>query len=132
MGMIRSLLQINKQAKEIGKTYDPVAQARNGLQMMQAATAQLAQQNSTAHLAVTGAPGSATILRVTDTGTRINHEPMVELELLVTFGARPPYPVTLRSVVPIIAQGRLSPGQVVAVRVDQAQPHQAVVMWAER
>jgi hypothetical protein len=132
MGMFRSILQINKMAKETRKTWDPVAQTRNGLQMMQNANAQLAQQNAAAHLAVTGTPGSAMILNVRDTGTRLNLEPMVELDLLVTVGVQPPYPVTLRSVVPIIGQGRLAPGNVVAVRVDQTQPQLAVVMWAER
>jgi hypothetical protein len=132
MGMFRSIRQINKMAKETRKTWDPVAQTRNGLQMMQNANAQLAQQNATAHLAMTGTPGSAMILNVRDTGTRINFEAMVELDLLVTVGTQPPYPVTLRSVVPVIGQGRLTPGNVVAVRVDQTQPQLAVVMWAER
>jgi hypothetical protein len=132
MGMFRSIIQLNKMAKETRKTWDPVAQTRNGLQMMQNANAQLAQQNAAAHLAVTGTPGSAMILNVRDTGTRLNMEPMVELDLLVTVGVQPPYPVTLRSVVPIIGQGRLTPGNVVAVRVDQTQPQLAVVMWAER
>jgi hypothetical protein len=81
---------------------------------------------------MTGTPGSAMILNARDTGTRINSEAMVELDLLVTVGAQPPYPVTLRSIVPIIGQGRLAPGSVVAVRVDQTQPQLAVIMWAER
>jgi hypothetical protein len=132
MGMFRSIREINKMAKETRKTWDPVAQARDGVQMMENANAQLAQQNSTAHLAMTGIPGSAMILNVRDTGTRINFEAMVELDLLVTVGVQPPYPVTLRSVAPIIGQGRLTPGNVVAVRVDQTQPQLAVVMWAER
>jgi hypothetical protein len=131
MGFFRSMHQLNKESKALRKDWDPVAQTRQGLRMMQAATAQLAEQNAAAHLAETGLPGTATILAVRDTGTRIDFQPLVELDLLVTVTGRPPYPLTLSTVVPVVGQGRLTPGGTVSVRVDPAQPGQAAVMWAE-
>ena len=132
MGFFRSVRQLNVEAKDVRRDWDPVAQVRRGTQLMQAATAQLAEQNAAAHLAETGMPGTASIVAVRDGGTRINHEPLVELDLLVTLPGRPPYPLTLNTVVPLIGQSRLQPGGVVAVRVDPARPGLAAVMWLER
>jgi hypothetical protein len=132
MGFFRSVRQLNAEAKGLRRDWDPVAQVQRGTHMMQAATAQLAEQNAAAQLAQTGAPATATIVAARDSGTRINHEPLVELDLLVTVPGRPPYPLTLNTVVPLIAQSRLQPGGVVAVRVDLARPGVAAVMWLER
>jgi hypothetical protein len=131
MGLFKSLRQIEKQAKELGRGHDPVAQMRGGLASMQAATSMLAQQNATAHLAHTGLTGSAMITALRDTGTRLNEMPMVELGLLVTVEGRPPYPVSLQCVVPLVGMSKLGHGQQVAVRVDPVRPQSVAVMWGE-
>jgi hypothetical protein len=131
MGFLRSMIQINRQAKEIGRTFDPVQQSRNGVQMMRAMNARLAEQNAAGRVAATGVAATATITAVRDTGGRINSEPLVELDLLVMPAGRPPYPVTLSSVVPVTGMGLLRPGTALAVRVDPERPQQVAVVWAE-
>ncbi|MGI8332938.1 hypothetical protein ACRYCC_23550 [Actinomadura scrupuli] len=131
MGFIRSLLQINRQAKEIGKTFDPVQQSRNGVQMMRSMNARLAEQNAAGRLVATGVAATASLTAVRDTGSRINSDPLVELDLLVMAAGRPPYPVTLSSVVPITGMGQLRPGTALAIRVDPQRPEQVAVVWGQ-
>ena len=131
MGILRSMRELRRQSKEIQRTWDPAAQMRTGMAQMQAATAALAQQNATAHLADSGLPGTAMVTAVRDTGTRLNGMPMVDLDLLVTVADRAPYPVSLRCTVPLAGLPRLAPGQRVAVRVDPGQPLAVAVMWAQ-
>ena len=131
MGLFRSMRELRRQTKEIQRTWDPVAQMRTGMEQMQAATAALAHQNATAHLADAGVPGTAMVTAVRDTGTRFNGMPMVDLDLLVTVADRAPYPVNLRCTVPLTGLPQLAAGQRVAVRVDPGQPLAVAVMWAQ-
>ncbi|GAB2841023.1 hypothetical protein GCM10022221_45420 [Actinocorallia aurea] len=129
MGFFKSLRQIQKQSAEMQRGWDPAAQMRAGMAQMQAATGMLAQQNATAHLMHTGVPATGMITAVHDTGTRLNGQPMVSLELLVTALSRPPYPVTVQSVVPLTGLARLNPGQELPIRVDPVQPQTVAVLW---
>lgn len=131
MGLFSSMRDLHRQAKEIEKTYDPVAQAVQGRQMMQAMTQQLAEQNAAAELRYTGLAATATLTAARDTGSRLNHQPLAELDLLVMVPGRPPYPVTLRTVVPVIGMGAMQPGRALAVWVDPAQPQRVVVAWEQ-
>ncbi|ROO86115.1 hypothetical protein EDD29_3678 [Actinocorallia herbida] len=130
MGFFKSLRQLQRQSADIQRDWDPAAQMRAGMAQMQAATASLAQQNATAHLAHTGLPGSGMVTAVRDSGTRMNGQPLVTLDLLVTVPGRPPYPVTVQCVVPLIGLPRLAPGQDLQVRVDRARPESVAVIWA--
>lgn len=129
MGVLRSLRQINQQSKQTRATWDPVAQTRHGLAMMQAATAQLAESNAAATLVMTGTAATGTVLAAHDTGTRINLQPLVELHLMVTLEERPPYPLTLRTAVPMTQLAALATGAQLSLRVDPARPQQALVLW---
>ena len=66
-----------------------------------------------------------------DTGTRINHEAMVTMHLLVQVESRPPYPVTMTATVPFVASAQAGPGQQVRVMVDRANPDSVVVQWGQ-
>jgi hypothetical protein len=49
-------------------------------------------------------------------------QPIVELDVLVTRGAEPPYPVTIRQMIPSAQPGLVAPGATIAVKVDPANP----------
>ena len=122
MGFLKDLNKLNKQAKEIDKTWDPGAQMQAGLASMQAANDMLDQQTAPAQLATTGETATAQVLATRDTGTQLNMQPVLEIDLLVTREGSPPYPVTLRQVVALAQLGRLVPGAALSVRVDPANP----------
>ena len=129
MGIFGDLRTLKKQADEIGKNFDPAAQMRSGMASMQAATAALNQQAAAATVHQTGQPGTATILSVVDTGTRVNHDAMVTLQLLVELPGRPPYPVTTTALIPYLAIARATPGNRVAIAVDPTNPHTVALDW---
>ena len=80
-------------------------------------------------LRATGIPGQAQILAMTQTGMYVNKQPVVSLQLQVQTGMHPPYTVTRREIVPMIALGRLTNGQPLQVKVDQANPTNLVILW---
>ena len=100
------------------------ATLRDGLAAVDSAAsdAQRAQ-----HLALNGVPGQATITTIRDTGTTINDHPVVELGLDVTLDGRPPYAVTHTQLINRLAVGGFTPGAIVPVRVDPANPTSLLV-----
>ena len=123
MGFFKSLNQLNKQAKEIDKAAGPMDQ-RLGAAMAQMQQAQqfMAQQTGAADPAAV--MGQAQVLAVRDTGARINMNPSVQLDLLVTLPGQPPYPVSTGMVLSVGDVGRLTAGAIVPVRVNPATPEQ--------
>ena len=74
------------------------------------------------HLDANGRPGTATITALRRTGTFVNENPEVEMDLQVTVDGMTPYPATHRQVIALIAAPRLQPGAIVPVKVDPAEP----------
>jgi hypothetical protein len=125
MGFFKSLHTLTKQAKEIDKAAGPMDQRlNNAMAQMQQAQAFMAQQTAAAASSVDPAAvkGEAQVVAVRDTGTRLNMDPTLDIDLLVTLPGQPPYPVTTRSVVSMAHVGRLTPGGQVQVRVNPATP----------
>jgi hypothetical protein len=122
MGMFKDIRKLQRQAKEIDKTWDPAAQMREGMQRMQAAQSAIAQQTAAVQLGANGERADAQVLAARDTGTQLNHQPMLDVDLLVTRAGQPPYPVTVRQTVSVTNVGRLVPGASIAVMVDPADP----------
>jgi hypothetical protein len=120
--MFKDIRKLQKQAKEIDKTWDPGAQMREGIGRMQAAQATLAQQTAATQLATTGERADAQVLAARDTGTQLNFQPMFEIDLLVTRTGQPPYPVSVRQVVPLASTGRVVPGATLPAMVDPTDP----------
>jgi hypothetical protein len=129
MGLVSGLRALHRQASELNKNVDPAARMHAGMVSMQAATAALQQQSAAMEVVRTGNAGTATILSLVDTGTRINNDAMVTLQLLVQIDGRPSYPVSATMTVPFHAGMRAGPGQRVAVMVDRADPQVVVVQW---
>jgi hypothetical protein len=80
----------------------------------------LEQQAAAQHLMARGQAGRATIVAVRDTGTAIEDDPTVELDLSVTLAGGRPFAVTHRQTVSRIAVTSFQPGATVPVRVDPA------------
>ena len=72
-------------------------------------------------------PGSATVTAISDTGTRINESPVVELDLMVTVAGREPYPVKHRQLIAHSALANFQPGKTFSVRVDQNDPTKLII-----
>jgi hypothetical protein len=129
MGFFKDVLKIQKQARQIRKTWDPVADAGQGLAVMRAASAALEQQTAAARLAAEGEPATAQVNTARDTGHLLNQQPIVEISLLVFVEGQPPYPVTVQQVVPLAQLGRLTPGSRLSVKVDPKERETLLIDW---
>lgn len=130
MGFLKDVRKLKKQAKEISRTWDPAASMEQTMEAMQEASLVMEQQTAAARLAVSGDPASAQVNLARDTGHMLNNQPIIELSLLVFLEGRPPYPVTLRQIVPLAQVGRLTPGSRLVVKVDPAAPEAIWIDWA--
>lgn len=117
MSFLKNLATITKMGNEIQRTTDVGAQLAQASQAMQQATATMAAMTDRASLAATGTPAQATVLDARATGTYVNFEPVVQLDLMVMAPSRVPFPVTISEVVPQLHLARLHPGASIGVRV---------------
>lgn len=69
-------------------------------------------------------------MEVTDTGTRVNHQPQLRLRLSVVAPRREPYEVTVKKVVPRLSVARLRSGLSVPVGIDPGNQERVIVDWA--
>jgi hypothetical protein len=130
VGFFKDIRKLQKQAKEAEKTFDPGAQMAQSLQAMQEASLVMEQQTVAARLAVEGEPATAQVNTARDTGQLLNQQPVVELSLLVFLEGQPPYPLTVRQIVPLTQLGRLTPGSRLSVKVDPKVRETLYVDWA--
>jgi hypothetical protein len=126
MGFFKDVHKLSQQAKEIDKTWDPGAQARDSLAKMKAMNESMEQATQ----AMTdGVPGTAQVVSVSPSTGMMNFNPMMRVELLVTQGGGPPRPVSKDLVVPIVYTSRLFPGATLAVMVSPSDPNAVAIMW---
>lgn len=130
MGFLKDMRKLSKQAKEVSKDWDPGAQLEAASSTLQATNEMMAQQTAAARLAVSGQPATAQVNAARDTGAVVNLQPVLEIDLLVLPEGQPPYPVTLRQIVPMAQVGRLAPGARLSVKVDPADRSAIWVDWA--
>jgi hypothetical protein len=126
MGFIGDLNKLNKQAKEINKTFDPGAQMRDGLEKMRALNESMAEANK----AMTdGVPGTAQIVTVGPATGTMNFNPMMRVDLLVTQQGGVPRPVSKELVVPLQHLARVMVGATLPVLVSPSDPEAVAIMW---
>jgi hypothetical protein len=130
MGFFKDVRKLQKQAKEIDKTWDPGASMAQAVQAMQSAGSMMEQQTLAARLAVEGEAASAQVNAARDTGQSVNMQPVIEISLLVFLEGQPPYPVTLQQVVPMAQMGRLTPGTRLEVKVDPKARESIWIDWS--
>jgi hypothetical protein len=73
-----------------------------------------------ADLRGTGVPAQATIIRIWDTGTTINDNPVVGFLLEVHPANQPAYQAETKSMIPRLAIPQFQPGATVPVKIDPA------------
>ncbi|MFH1331183.1 MAG: hypothetical protein ABIJ48_11095 [Actinomycetota bacterium] len=130
MGFFKDLKKLSDQSKDLSKGFDPAARMGEASTAMEAAGQMLSQQTEVAQLAVSGEPASAQVNATRDTGQLVNMQPVLEMSLLVFIEGKPPYPATVRQIVPMAQLGRLTPGSRLAVKVDPGKPAAVWIDWA--
>lgn len=129
MGMFKSLRDLQKQSEEINKNWDVGAQLEDAQARMQDAQEMMAQQTAAANAAVSGADATATIVAVRQGNGMVNYQPIIELDLTVLPEGLPPYPVTVKQVIPQIQLAQAQPGASVHVKVDPNNPASVWIDW---
>jgi hypothetical protein len=77
-----------------------------------------------------GRPASGLIVRLIDTGTTINNDPVVEFVLSVTPPGEKPYEAHTKALVSRLDVASMQPGRVVPVKYDPRHPTRvAMDMW---
>jgi hypothetical protein len=130
MGMFRSMRQLQKQANEIQKDWDPGAQMAAGMDQMRAAQEMMAQQTQAANVAMSGVDATATITGVQQTGAMVNYQPTMQIEMTVLPDGLPPYPASVTQVVEQHFLVKAVPGASVPIKVDPNDPGSIWINWA--
>ena len=129
MGMFKSLRDLQQQSEEINKNWDVGAQLEDAQARMQDAQEMMAQQTAAANAAVSGADATATIVAVRQGNGMVNLQPIIEVDLTVLPDGLPPYPVTVKQVIPQIHLAQAQPGASVHVKVDPNNPASVWIDW---
>ncbi len=122
MGFFKDLGRLNQQAKEVSKDWDPAAQMRQAMAGMSQVQDMMAQTSAAASIGPNGKLATAQITASRDTGAIVNHQPILEIDLLVMPDDGAPFPATVRQVVPLASLGRVTPGGQLQVTYDPANP----------
>ncbi len=75
----------------------------------------------------TGQAATGTVMRLSETGTMINNQPLVNIVLNVQRPGIPPYQVMVQKVISQLEIPRLQPGMTVAVKVDPTNPQSVAI-----
>lgn len=122
MGMFKSMRQLQKQAKEIDKTFDPGKQMTDATAKMAAAQQMMAEQTKAANISATGIDATAVVSAVRQPGTMINMQMVLEIDLTVMPDGLPPYPLTVSQMFPMVNMGSIQPGANLHVKIDPNDP----------
>jgi len=128
--MFRSVRQLQKQANEINKNWDPGQQMADGMERMRQAQAFMAQQTEAANIATSGVDATAMITGVAQTGAMVNFQPTLQIDMTVMRDGQPPYPASVTQVVEQIFLTKAVAGASVPVKVDPENPGSIWINWA--
>jgi hypothetical protein len=141
MGMFKDLKKLSDQGKEINKkagrptsmmgmlkdTPNQISQATAAVDDAMALQEDMQAQQA---LLTTGTPAAGTIKTFQDTGALVNFNPQVAIELDVETEGQEPYTVQTTTTVPQTMLAQLTPGNRLALRVDQSNPQNIAIDWA--
>jgi hypothetical protein len=122
MGLFKSVRDLNKQAGEINKNWDVGAQLEGAQAQMADANEMMAQQTKAANAATSGVEATAVVAAVRQGTGMVNFQPIIELDLTVMPEGLPPYPVTVKQVVPQVQLAQVQAGANLHVKVDPNDP----------
>ena len=140
MGMFKDINKMKNQGKEIQKAQgkrtgmigmlrdmpSTISQASSAVDDAMAMQADIQKEQA---LLTSGTPGSATIKNLTDTGTLVNFNPQVVLDLEVACAGKDPYAAQITTAVPQVYLARLQPGASIGVKVDPSDPTAIAIDW---
>lgn len=130
MGFFKDIRTLSKQGAAIREQYPVQQQLANASAQMQAVSAMLQQttqqQSGGQRLLADGVDAVATVTGARQTNALMNHNPLIELDLLVTMPSGVPVPVRRSEIVPLLHLSRAQVGQRVRVRV---LPDDATTIW---
>ena len=133
MGFFKDLRNVQKQATEMTpQEYRGMGglmrMSKDGMaQMSQTMDQMQSDAHKAQHLQANGRTGMATITALRQTGTFVNENPEVEMDLQVSVEGMAPYAVTHRQVLALIAVPQFQPGASVPVKVDPMDPQSLIV-----
>lgn len=141
MGMFKDLKKLQDQSKEIGEKAGRPTTMRgmlknlpndlhNATEMVDQAMGMQADMAKQQALLATGIPGAGTITAIQDTGTIVNYNPQVVIDMTVAVEGQAPYDLQLTTSVPQIHIPLIQPGNTIGVRVDPADPSSVALDWA--
>lgn len=133
MGFFRDLRTLSKQGRALADRHpvrEQLAHASAQLSVVSAMLDQATQQQAGGHRLLTaGVDAIALVTGARQTTARVDHAPMVELDLLVTMPTGAQIPVRRTEVVPLLHLPRAQVGSRVLVRVDPADANTLWVNW---
>lgn len=132
MGFFKDLRTLTKQGRAVSEQYPTQQILANASAQMSAVSAMLAQANdqvADGRLETEGFDTVAIVTGARQTNALMNHNPMVELDLLVTMPSGVPVPVRRTQVVPLLHLSRVQVGSRLAVRVDPNDPSTLRIAW---
>ena len=140
MGMFKDIKKMTDQGKDIQKAQgkrtgmigmlrDMPGQIHQATEAVDDAMALQADMQKQQALLTTGTAGTATIKKITDTGTLVNFNPQVVLDLNVAVEGKDPYDAQLTTTVPQMQVSLIQPGNKVGVKVDPSDPSSIVLDW---
>src|ERR1039457_1523581 len=124
--------QLKKQGKRTGMigmlrdTPGNISRASGAVDDAMALQANIQKEQA---LLTTGTPGRATVTSLTDTGTLVNFNPQIVLDLQVAVEGKEPYATQLTTAVPQVYLARLQPGGQIGVKVDPSDPSALTIDW---
>ena len=132
MGFFKSMRDLQKEARDIEKTMPPVKDRMADATARMAATTQsMASQTQAINQSFAaeggGVEATATISAARTAGM-VNFDPLMDLDLTVMRDGMPPYPATVRQVVPQVNLTQLQAGTTVAVKIDPNDPN---AIWVD-
>lgn len=133
MTLFRDLRRLNRQASKLREQYPVDVQLADAAAKLAEATstmeAMTASRERAAHVLANGVDAIATVTAARQRPTMINHQPVVELELVVTMPSGAPVPVRRTEVVRLLDLPRAQVGVRLAVRVDPGDPSAIWIDW---
>jgi hypothetical protein len=132
MGFFKDLKQLSDTGKQMQRqagirpglagVKDAVAMSNQMVQGLQQADA------DSQRLMATGTVATGIVKGIRDTGTMVNMQPQIELDLEVTIPGQTAYPVTTRQVVSPVNIPQIQPGNPVSLRVDPMDVNRVLIL----
>ena len=133
MGFMKDMKKLSDQGKEMRDKYpvqDQLANAQASMANANAMMANMAQASAAATQAMTnGVDATATITAARQTGTQMNFNPVIELDLLVMMPSGVPMPVTRQETVAQLHLARCQVGANLRVKVEPNNPNSLWIDW---